>query len=283
MNIVAPFRIVLLLLGLFACTSCSHADSGRAITKVYGQSAGVPTDQLSLDIYPAPKQAAPVVVYVHGGAWRTGDKANVHGKADFFTRNGYQFVSINYRLEPAPPYPGNVQDVAAAIAWVHKFIDQYGGNPDQIFLMGHSAGAHLVALAMTDQAFIKRYGLATRHIQAMALLDGASYDVAASMEHRGRDEAAVRAFGTNPEIWKRASPIAHLGGGKRIPPTLVVGIGKSPVRTKWHQAFYSALKRNGHAAKYFEARGQSHGSLNKTFGQSSNPATEAVLQFFAQN
>ena len=103
---------------------------------------GVARNAHSLDIYrPNNLEGCPVMVYVHGGSWRRGDKREVHDKHLAFVDRGWVFVSINYRLAPNGRYPANVEDVARALAWVHNNIRQYGGDPDCLFIMGHSINA----------------------------------------------------------------------------------------------------------------------------------------------
>lgn len=115
----------------------------------------------ALDVYaPADPGAGPtpVMVYIHGGGWKGGDKARVGSKAEYFTSRGWAFVSVNYRLLPAGRHPANVDDVAAAIAWVHDHAAEHGIDPDAIFVMGHSAGAHLAALVATNPAPLRKAG-----------------------------------------------------------------------------------------------------------------------------
>ena len=98
------------------------------------------------------------MVYVHGGGWKRGDKSRVGEKVEFFTGRGWVFVSVNYRLLPEGAHPANVNDVARALAWVHDHATDYGGDPDRLFLMGHSAGAHLAALVATSEGASPRGG-----------------------------------------------------------------------------------------------------------------------------
>ena len=99
----------------------------------------------SVDLYlPDASGPRPAVVYVHGGEWTKGDKAEVSFKPKFFTENGVVFVSTNYRLFPAAKHPAHASDVAAAVRWTVDHIAEYGGDPKKVVLMGHSAGCHLV-------------------------------------------------------------------------------------------------------------------------------------------
>ena len=109
-------------------------DLVRHLDVPYATIEGVDPKLLSLDLY-APQNAGrqPVMVMIHGGGWRNGDKANAgmtRTKVPFFVGRGYVYVSINYRLSSAPDvkHPLHVQDVAAALAWVHDHVAEYGGR-----------------------------------------------------------------------------------------------------------------------------------------------------------
>src|SRR5437764_5584744 len=95
-----------------------------------------------VDIY-APEGAKnlPVVFWIHGGGWQTGDKTDVQVKPQAFTDRGFVFVSTNYRLLPAVDMGTIVRDVAGAVGWAHAHVAERGGDPKRLFIMGHSAGA----------------------------------------------------------------------------------------------------------------------------------------------
>jgi acetyl esterase/lipase len=98
--------------------------------------------QRTLDVYaPADGERHPVVVWVHGGGWQTGDKAEVHQQPQSFVGKGFVFVSANYRLIPDATIQQMAGDVAKAIHWVHDHAREYGGDPKAIIVMGHSAGS----------------------------------------------------------------------------------------------------------------------------------------------
>src|SRR6266487_4254707 len=92
-----------------------------------------------LDVYrPATARNLPVVVWVHGGGWRAGDKTEIASKPLAFTRKGLVFISVNYRFVPEVTMDTLARDVAKSVRWVHDHADQHGGDPNRIFLMGHS-------------------------------------------------------------------------------------------------------------------------------------------------
>jgi acetyl esterase/lipase len=139
----------------------------------------------------------PVMIWVHGGGWAKGDKDNqLQYKIPFFIDEGWIFVSVNYRLSPAETpddpadfdanrimYPVHNHDVAAAIAWVHEHISEYGGDPDQISIMGHSAGAGIVAGIGTNQTFLQEFGLNLSVLKNVICLDTEGYDILGQIEN----------------------------------------------------------------------------------------------------
>jgi acetyl esterase/lipase len=116
-------------------------------------------DRQVLDVLrPKGLKGRPVVIFVHGGAWFIGDKNLLglyRGFGRFLAKQGIVAVMVNYRLSPAVKHPEHVKDVARAFAWTRRHIKEYGGDPDRIFLCGHSAGGHLVSLLATNPTFLK--------------------------------------------------------------------------------------------------------------------------------
>ncbi len=122
---------------------------------------------------------APLILFVHGGGWKRGDRDNATGKAkvEHFPSEGYAFASVNYRLVPDATVEQEAADVASAVAYVIAHAGELDIDPRRIVLMGHSAGAHLVALVGTDPAYLKAVGLSEDSIKGVVPIDGAAYDV----------------------------------------------------------------------------------------------------------
>ncbi|MGD9621987.1 MAG: alpha/beta hydrolase fold domain-containing protein [Mycolicibacterium sp.] len=178
-----------------------------------------------LDVY-APRQSssAPVVLMVHGGGWVIGDKANpglVNNKVDHFVSNGKIFVSINYPMLPTHNPDAQADAVAAAISYVQAHAADWGGDPDNIVVMGHSAGAHLVALVSAQRDAYPDL----RPWQGTVVLDVDALDLVAKMQD---NPSAVfrRAFGNDPEYWQQVSPLAALHQGTE--PILIVCSSRRP-------------------------------------------------------
>ena len=205
----------------------------------YASATGVDPGLLSLDVYPPTHGCpAPVVVWVHGGGWRAGDKSNQMAyKVPLWRDAGYTVVSVNYRLTdpaatPTVRYPTHDDDVAAAVAWVHEHIADFGGDPDRIALLGHSAGAQIVAASRPTSATSAPMRSASTRSGASAALDTEGYDVAA-MASTGNPVYRA-AFGDDPATWVDASPIVHVEPGKDVPavPRRRAGHTAAPARRR---------------------------------------------------
>jgi acetyl esterase/lipase len=250
----------------------------------YTGTEGVDPRFHSLDIHAPPgAESAPVVVYVHGGYWKAGDKSAKGNLPGFFCGHGYAFVSVNYRLAPTAQHPAQVQDVARAVIWVHDHIAEYGGDPAQTYLTGHSAGAHLVALVGTDPKRLAEFGKPLSILRAVIPLDSAAMDIRDVAANDRRADSPYRdAFGDDPAAWADASPIVHAANGKGIPPFLmVVAYGPAIANKKRGlDAFADALRRAGTRAEAVDASSfREHQSLMTEFGAADDPVAKAAMEF----
>ena len=252
----------------------------------YEKVRGVDPNLLSVDVYP-PKTGcpAPVVAWVHGGGWRVGDKkSQMTDKVRLLNDVGYVVVSVNYRLtDPTSPepvqYPTHAEDVAAAIAWVHNKIGKYGGDPRGIALMGHSAGAQIVANVATDPQFLGAHDLSLDDLACVAPLDTEGFDV--TRQGQLGTQLYLDAFGTDPQVWAQASAINHVARGTGIPPHLLVRRGTLP-RQRELEAYANALTAAGVPVTIVDARGLSHNEVNSQIGAPGDTVmTPAVTSFLA--
>jgi acetyl esterase/lipase/Ca2+-binding EF-hand superfamily protein len=247
----------------------------------YAQLAGVDPNLLSLDVY-APKtgQNHPVVVMIHGGGWQRGDKANpnvIGNKVRHFVASGYIFASVNYRLSPQFKHPSQVQDIAKAVAWIQDNISRYGGNPNRIYLMGHSSGAHLAALVATDQRHLQAAGKNLQTIKGVILLDGAGYDIPRLMQDHNQPDIYLKAFSNDQKVWEDASPVSHIRTGKGIPPFLVFYTPR-PRAQSMAENLQASLQRAGVEVRT-KMVNKSHRQINAEVGQSSDQVTSAIMDF----
>jgi len=250
----------------------------------YAAIEGVDPNLLSLDIH-APKDAKglPVVMYVHGGYWKAGDKSQKSHLPEFFCRRGFVFVTLNYRLAPAVKHPVLIQDVARAAAWVHDHIAAHGGDAPQLFLTGHSAGAQLVALLGTDAKRLGEHGKPLSILRGVIPLDSAAMDIRSVAANDRRADSPYRAaFGDDPAAWADASPIVQAESAKSLPPfQIVVAYGPAIANKKAGvDAFATALRKNGTRAEVVDASSfREHQSLMTEFGTEGDPVSAAVLEF----
>jgi acetyl esterase/lipase len=198
----------IMLLAIWLTTSWAQANAAPAVPIAYAYGTA-PLQQLDY-ARPTGSQPAPLLVFVHGGGWQRGDKASATGPQQFahWTGDGYAFASINYRLVPNATVEQQAADVAAALAWLRGNAERLGIDTTRIVLMGHSAGAHLVALVGTDPQYLAAAGMALSDLSGIIALDGAGYDVARQMADSGRLMRAtyLAAFGTDAARQRQLSP-----------------------------------------------------------------------------
>ena len=243
-----------------------------------------------VDVYSPPgAKGVPVVFWIHGGGWQAGDKSDVQLKPRAFMDRGFIFVSTNYRLLPHVEMGDIVRDVARAIHWVHDHIAEYGGDPDRILIMGHSAGAQLAALVSTDDRFLKAEGLSLEIVRGCVPVDGDTYDVPAiieTAETRWRVHHLPPAtyghrkkFGDDPAKHRDFSAVTHVAGGKGIPPFLIMHVAEHPDTGAQAQRLADVLKEAGIPVRVYGARESTHNRINAEIGVPDDPGTKALFEF----
>lgn len=234
-----------------------------------------------MDVWKAKNTAAPLILFVHGGGWKRGDKGNATGafKAPHFTAQGYAFASINYRLVPAATVEQQAADVAAAVAYVKTNAGALGVDARRIILMGHSAGAHLVALVGTDPRYLADAGLSFADIAGVIPLDGAAYDVPAQTKDGPQIMQATyaQAFGGDAARQKSLSPFHH-ATAPNAPAFLILHVDRED-GTRQSEALGAALRAAGSPVKLARVDGkglQGHMAINRRLGDPAYPATALV-------
>ena len=258
----------------------------------YRSVAGVDPNLVSLDlsvpVRPPGCPAVPLVVYVHGGGFASGDKANqIADKVALFTGEGWAFASVNYRLSPNPPnalpgqvrYPVHEQDVAAAIAWLGAQRVAYGLDTARTLLIGHSAGAYLATLVSVDPSFLAAAGVDPTTVRCAVSLD-TEYDAATQVAQGGNQEVVYRnAFGDDPVVWAAGSPVNHVGGTTPDPSFLIVTRGTAR-RVSQAQAFATSLSSSGASASLLNVNPLSHEAVNDAVGASGDTVVTPPLLSF---
>lgn len=205
-----------------------------------------------LDVYAPPKGSAPgpVILFVHGGGWMIGDKKQHGQKGAVYSSRGILFISANYRLAPRVMHPKEIEDVASAFAWVKAHAKEYGGDPNRIYVMGHSAGAHLVDLLSTNDKYLIEKGLNLSDVKGCISLDTASLNLTNRASLPGAASKRVSymvktAFGTDPKVLTDASPLLQLCKGKHYPPFLMFYSGRRKDSIAAHKTFQAAVSDVG--------------------------------------
>ncbi len=243
-----------------------------------------------LDVYaPAGAKNLPVVFWIHGGGWETGDKTGVQIKPRVFAERGFVFVSPNYRLWPNVDMETLIRDVAKALAWTHKNIARHGGDPKRIFVMGHSAGAQLAALLCIDDRYVKAEGVPFDVLEGCVPVDGDTYDVPAIIMTAELRQAVHRLplpvvghrmkFGNDPKKHVEFSAVTHVAKGKGIPPFLILHITANPDVIAQAKCLAAALEKAAVPVTVFGARETTHVKLSADLGLPDDPATQELFKF----
>jgi acetyl esterase/lipase len=266
-------------------------------------------------VLPVGKKDYPVVILVHGGAWILGDNrccGLYTSVGQFLAGQGIGVVLPNYRLSPMVKHPDHVKDLAKVMAWTRDNIGQFGADPKRVFLLGHSAGGHLVSLLTTDEEFLQAEGMKTADIKGVISVSGVYRIPQGIMEFTfgGTGPLAFRAdqmipikgdskldaasapfgpipgklnvfgpmFGNDAQERQNASPLNYVRPG--LPPFLImVAEHDLPSLPGMADEFHDALVRSGCDAKLMRFERRNHNSLMFTATRLEDPAAAAMLDF----
>ena len=218
--------------------------------------------------------SAPAMIWVHGGGWRRGSRSNgLTDKIDLFVREqGWALVSVDYRLSPDPidvdapdavRFPTHIEDVAAAVGLVQREGDRLGIDPDQLGLLGHSAGAQIVALLATDERYLDRANVERSDVGCVGALDTSAYDLTAVAAD---NPVYLNAFTRDPDVWGEASALLQVDPGEMLPDMLVINQDRPRSRTGG-RAFVEAVESAGGDARLVVATGLDHQGINQAVGR----------------
>lgn len=231
-----------------------------------------------LDIFrPEGAQRAPVVVFVHGGAFVRGDKCTSTELYDnvlyWFARQGCIGVNVEYRLAPEAPYPGGARDVAQAMDWLHAKVAEYGGDPARMLLIGHSAGGTHVA----SYAFDADLRQGECHAQGIVLV---SARLEADQSPENPNAPGVRAyFGDDVSLYATRSPM-RLAGRSDIPAFIVIAEFENPLLDVYGLEFAHRLaEARRRAPRLLQMRGHNHMSVMAHFNSGEEALGREIMDF----
>ena len=224
-----------------------------------------------LDIYsPQGKTNRPIMIFVHGGAWALGNRGQVGRKPRFFTNAGFVFVSVGYSLYPKVNAETQASQVAQAVAYVRKNAERFGGDPERIILMGHSAGCHLASLATLSGK--------AKGIRGLICNDTGAYDLFYLAKiNSGSLPVLYAAPFRKRKFWTRWSPITYTAGHNNLPIFVPWSGGRN--RDRITANYISSLQKNNADVTPFNGVNYSHISINKSIGKRGDQLTTAMLDF----
>jgi acetyl esterase/lipase len=245
----------------------------------YIASAEYPEKKDRLDIYtPEKASGAPVIVSIHGGALRAGDKSAQTFVGQRFASAGHVTVVVNHRLSPGVVHPAHIEDIAAAVAWVKRNIAKHGGDPQKIFVIGHSAGAYLAALLILDPRYLAAHEMAPGDIRGVVPVAGFFYvDRPGVAPDRPKDT-----WGADVNVWKAASPATYIR--RNVPPLLLLyADGDDEWRRKQQDEFATALRERGdNDVEVRMIKGRTHNTVWTEMANGDEDTSRAILQFVSR-
>lgn len=285
----AHILIVFLTLGFLATPAARPADGAENTIKTggnfevevvkdiaYYEGDDADPGKHKLDLYlPKGQKEFPVLFFVHGGSWSSGDRKLYGGLGQVFGGNGVGTVVISYRLSPKVQHPEHVKDVARAFAWTYRNISKRGGNADQIFVSGHSAGGHLAALLATDDTYLKAEKLTAANIRGVIGLSG-PYVILPN-------RIFEKAFGKDEDAVKNASPLKHVKE-KLCPFCLIYAEKDFLTLDLVAELFCKELQKCKVEASAIKMADRDHISIiRKAVANPDDPTTQAMLTFIARH
>ena len=228
-----------------------------------------------LDLYlPKGQKNFPVLIFVHGGTWKSGSKNLYEPLGKLYAKNGIGTVIINYRLSPKVQHPAHIEDVARAFAWTHHNIAKYGGDAGNIFVCGHSAGGHLVSLLSTSEKYLKAHDLKISDIKGTIPISGVFVLIP--------NQAFKDIFTMDKETVRSASPIEHVAG--KHPPFLLLYADKDFLTLDTQaEEMCKKLKGCECEAAALKITERTHISIITSMVRETDPANQAIFAFLAKH
>ncbi len=274
------FRLILLLLLPVLLQSCAFRPVRRSKQIVY-QPATARLPEQRLNVF-APRRSAaplPVLVFIHGGNWRSGRKELYSWFGARLARKGIVAVVIDHPLSPEAGFRDMAASAAQSLRWATENIARYGGDSGRIFVAGHSSGGHLAALIGTDPRWLRDAGLSTPP-RGLVLIDAAGLNMAGYLRAGGLDDAPSypATFGTDPAGWRDATPLLKLHPG--VPPMLILTGGRTyPSISSSNDTFMRALTRQRLPFRHILQQRRRHIPMITQFFNTGNPRYGDIIRF----
>lgn len=276
-------RLLYILLAFAGQIFTSAAQIKVAKDVGYGKAEGKVSNQLNI-YYPADTVAKKgVVIFIHGGSWSSGKKETYWWLGRNLARKGLVAVIINYGLAPDQQYPQMAADCAAAVNWVSQHINNYGGNPERIFLMGHSAGGHLAELINADPEYLEAAGFKGK-IKGVILNDAFGLDMNEYLSKAEKDDNYhnfLRTFSDDPAIWTKASPLNYVEKNEN-PHLIFYGEKTYPAIQIQSERIQKQLTAQQIPSSIYVIKGKKHVGMISQMVFGSNQLYQKILDFVAR-
>ena len=234
---------------------------------------GQPEDEAKhkLDLYlPKEKTMAPVFLFLHGGAWNSGDRNLYAPLGNRFAKEGILTVVPSYRLAPRNPHPAQIEDAASAFAWVVRHIGAHGGDTNRIYVGGHSAGGHLATLLTLNERYLQEHKLSAKSIRGTIALSGV-FDLTAT-------EGQSRVFGHDQQVRREASPL-FFAKDPALPFLVTYCQWDYPTLPAQARQFHAALRKGGATSELVFIPRENHISEMMSITNDDDPTAKAILKF----
>ncbi len=274
--------LLLSSLWLLAISSCAFKSVTRNkdITYLAADSSHNIVAQ-KLNVFAPRKQGnlKEVFIFVYGGTWNSGHKSMYSFLGNRMARKNVVTVILDYPKSPGANYDEMATDVAKSVKWVKENIEQYGGDPDKIYISGHSAGGHLAALITVRNDYFDKLGV-KNPIKGAILIDAAGLDMYTYLEESKftGDNTYLQTFTNNPVSWKEASPLYYVHKG--MAPMLIYVGGKTyPSIAIGNEKLVSAMRGLNEEPIYYTLEGKKHKPMITQFLNSGNQRYKEILDF----
>lgn len=232
-------------------------------------------ERCKLDVYaPVNAKDYPTIVWFYGGALKGGNKKGVKDMAVSFARAGIGVVAPDYRLSPKVKFPAYIEDAAAAIAWAHQHIAEYGGDPSKLFVSGHSAGGYLTYMVGLDPRYLQAVGMQPGDVRGYIPISGQTMTHYTVREERGIGQFTI--------IADEAAPVHYTN--KTTPPFLALYADHDMAARAEENEYLVAIMK-GAGNKSIEGlliKDRNHGTIAGGLKKEHDPARDAILDFISK-
>lgn len=255
------YLLLLISISILCLSGCAFKLIKRTKEVVYAPAVSgtnIPEQKLNVFAPLNKKSLKPVFIFIHGGNWNSGNKSLYNFFGNRLARKNIVAINIDYPLSPMAKYDQMAMSSAESVKWIKENIKQYGGDPERIYISGHSAGGHLATLISLDNKYFDSLKI-QNPIKGIVMIDAAGLDMYGYLkeEKYGAGHTYLETFTQDQAKWKDATPLYHLH--KDMPPMLIFRGGKTyPSIIKSNEKFIATLPLYTDKFTYILQKGKHH-------------------------